>query len=65
MEMPIVKVKDGRKLSFVLELLRDLDYLEVSQGDEPAAEPADLSGAEITAMSPEQKTRTFLDTYGI
>ena len=37
MEMLIVKVKDSRKLSFVLELLRDLDYLEVSQEDEPAA----------------------------
>lgn len=65
METLIVKVKDDRKLSFVLELLRDLNYLEVSQEDEPAAEPADLSDEEIAAMTPEQKARTFLDTYGI
>ena len=66
METLIVKVKDDRKLDFVLELLRDLDYLEVSQEPEPVvAEPTPLSDAEIAAMTPEQNARTFLDTYGI
>lgn len=66
METLIVKVKDDRKLDFVLELLRDLDYLEVSQESEPVVfESAPLSDAEIAAMTPEQKARTFLDTYGI
>ena len=60
-------MRNDRKLDFVLELLRDLDYLEVSQESESpaAAEPAPLSDAELAAISPEQRARTFLDTYGI
>ena len=66
METLIVKVKDDRKLDFVLELLRDLDYLEVSQESEPVVtEPAPLSDAEIAAMTPEERARLFLKTAGI
>lgn len=67
METLIVRVKDDRKLEFVLELLRDLDYLEVSQGSAlaVAGEPASASDAEIAAMSPEQKARLFLESAGM
>lgn len=51
----------------MLELLRDSDYLEVSQEPEPlvAAEPAELSDAELAALSPEQRARLFFKTAGI
>ncbi len=67
METLIVKVKDDSKLAFVLELLRDLDYLEVSQEPESlaATEPAVFSDVEIESMTPEERARLFLKTAGI
>lgn len=67
METLIVKVKDARKLDFVLELLRDLDYLEVSQETDSlaVAEPEPFSDVEIASMSPEERARLFLKTAGI
>ncbi|WP_375418464.1 hypothetical protein [uncultured Hymenobacter sp.] len=67
METLIVKVKDDSKLEFVLELLQELDYLEVSQESRlaVAGELASVSDAEIGAMSPEQKAQLFLESAGM
>lgn len=61
METLIVKVKDDRKLNFVLELLRDLTYVEVRQAP-MAREEADETGQSEAAT---KDARTFMDTYGI